>query len=337
LAVTIKDVASYAGVSPATVSRVIHDHSRISVATKVLVRKAMEELGYIPNAAASSLAGKNPRTLGLVLPNNPGELFKNPFFINAMRGISIHAQERGYFLLYSFSRDEEEEIQFIRNYIRSGWVAGVILLAARENDRCVAALKKAEFPFVLIGRPEDPLTTYWVDNDNFQAMYQVVSYLLERGCRKIGFVGGPAAFRVTHDRLMGYRQALGSRGMPVDESLIFQGEDFSEKAGFEGGELLLKQGELDAVATTDDQLAFGVLQWLKDAGREGVAVTGFNNTVRGVYQHPALTSVDVNADLLGQRAAELLIQVLENPRGEGDRILPDHYLVETRLIRRDTA
>ena len=92
-----------AGVSAATVSRVLHNNSRISEKTHVKVREAMEELGYIPNIAARSLAGKSPRTLGIVLPNNSDELFKNPFFINAMRGLSVYAQEHGYFLLYSFS------------------------------------------------------------------------------------------------------------------------------------------------------------------------------------------------------------------------------------------
>ncbi len=337
MAITIKDVAQHAGVSPATVSRVIHNNSRISEPTKERVRAAMEYLGYIPNAAASSLAGKTPKTLGLVLPNNPGELFKNPFFINAMRGISIYAQECGYFLMYSFSSDEEDEVQFIQNYIKSGWVSGIILLAARQNDRCVAYLKSADFPFVLIGHAEDPLTTCWVDNDNFQAMYQVVTYLIENGSRRIGFLGGPASFRVTQDRLNGYRQALSGRGFPIDETLIYTGSDFSEKSGRSGAEKLFSEDKPDALATTDDQLAFGVLDYMKDEGMEGVSVTGFNNTVRGMYQSPSLTTVDVNSDLLGQRAAELLIRLLETDKRDREAINPNHYLVETRLIRRETG
>ncbi|MBI9104804.1 MAG: LacI family DNA-binding transcriptional regulator [Spirochaetales bacterium] len=333
----IKDVAKLAGVAPSTVSRVIHDNSRISQATKEKVRHAMDELGYVPNAAASSLAGRTPRTLGLVLPNNPGELFKNPFFINAMRGISVYAQERGYFLLYSFSRDEEDEVQFIRNYINSGWVSGVVLLAARKEDRCVEYLKSVDFPFVLIGHAEDPLSTCWVDNDNFQAMYQVVTYLIEKGHRKIGFLGGPETFRVTQDRYNGYIQALNGRGFPIDEKLIFMGDDFSEEAGEKGGGILLGESLPDAIVTTDDQLAFGLLKHMEGNGIKGVDVTGFNNTVRGIYQKPGLTSVDINADLLGERAAELLIKLLETEESERKDINPNHYLVETMLIRRDTA
>ena len=297
----------------------------------------MEELGYIPNAAASSLAGHTPKTLGLVLPNNSGELFRNPFFINAMRGISVYAQQRGYFLLYSFSSDEDDEVQFIRNYMQSGWISGVILLTARKNDRCVDLLKSSDFPFVLIGHAEDPLTTNWVDNDNFQAMYQVVNYLTEKGYRQIGFIGGPEAFRVTQDRYNGYIQALKSRGFPLDDSLVYTGTDFSEESGRKGIEQILKTTQPDAVATTDDQLAFGVLEYLEKNRIEGIAVTGFNNTVRSMYQKPMLTSVDINADLLGERAAELLINLLESDKTEASELTPNHYLVPTRLIPRETA
>ncbi len=333
----IKDVAKLAGVSPSTVSRVIHNNTRISENTKIRVREAMEELGYIPNAAASSLAGHTPKTLGLVLPNNPGELFKNPFFINAMRGISVYAQQQGYFLLYSFSSDEEDEIQFIRNYINSGWISGVVLLTARKNDRCVEYLRQSEFPFVLIGHAEDPINTNWVDNDNFQAMYQVVNYLIEKGHRKIGFVGGPETFRVTQDRYNGYLQALNSRGFVPDEELIFMGDDFSEGSGIKGAEKILKNTLPDAIATTDDQLAFGVLGFLEANRIEGLAVTGFNNTVRSMYQKPTLTSVDINPELLGERAAELLINLLESDKSKRKDIVPNHYLVPAKLIPRETA
>jgi len=331
MGVTIKEVALAAGVSAATVSRVLHDNSRISDKTKEKVKEAMRQLNYVPNVAASSLAGKGPRTLGIVLPNNPDELFQNPFFINAMRGLSIYAQEHGYFLLYSFSQDELEEVNFIEKYLRSGWVSGVVLLTAREDDHCVSFLKENDFPFAMIGRPEEPGSTLWVDNDNFHAMYQVVNHLLDRGYRRIGFLGGPASFRVTKDRLMGYRQALMGRGLPIDESLIYQGQNFSIDQGRIGGKVLLKTG-VDALASTDDQLAFGAMEVVKEEGLENIGVTGFNNTSRGLYQSPSLTTVDVNADLLGSRAAELVISALEEKEDA-----PDHYIVETNLIVRDSS
>lgn len=334
MTVTIKDVAKEAGVSPATVSRVIHDHDRISEKTKIRVREAMQHLGYVPNLAASSLAGKRAKTIGIVLPNNSDDLFRNSFFINAMRGISIYAQQKGYFMLYSFSQDEQDELRFIENYIRSGWVSGVILLASREDDKCVQYLDAADFPYVLIGHPQDAGKTCWVDNDNFQAMYQVVNYLADSGCREIGFVGGPASFLVTSDRLKGYRQALSSRALSYDPQRVYQGPDFSEASGYAAVDQLLFGGPVDAIAATDDELAFGVMRRLSELGLEGkVSVTGFNNTLRGQLERPYLTTVDVNADKLGAEAAELLIALLET----GKPLPVNHYLVETELIVRETT
>jgi DNA-binding LacI/PurR family transcriptional regulator len=254
-----------------------------------------------------------------------------------MRGISVYAQECGYMLLYSFSSDEEDEVSFIRNYLKSGWVSGIVLLAARNDDRCVSYLKNADFPFVVIGHPEDPMNTCWVDNDNFKAMYRVTNYLIEKGYRRIGFIGGPRSFRVTQDRLNGYRQALDVRGYPVEDSLIFTGNDFSEASGRAGGELILSREKTDAVVTTDDQLAFGLLDYLEETDHGNIAVTGFNNTVRGIYQSPSLTSVDVNPELLGRRAAELLIGLLETDKTGRTLPSPNHYLVDTRMIVRETA
>ena len=93
----------------------------------------------------------------------------------------------------------------------------------------------------------------------------------------------------------------------------------------------------DAIATTDDQIAFGVINYLEENNIEGIGVTGFNNTVRSIYQKPTLTSVDINADLLGERAAELLISILETEKSKRKEVTPNHYLVPTRLIPRDTA
>lgn len=331
MAVTIKEVADRAGVSPATVSRVIHNNSRISAATKRIVRDAMRDLGYTPNAAARSLAGKAPRTLGLVLPSNSEELFDNPFFISVMRGISVYAQKRGYFHMYAFSKDEEEEVEFLQRYISSGWVSGIVLLTAREKDRCVSFLKEAEFPFVVIGRPEETEGVLWTDNDNFQAMYHVTSHLLETGCRAPAFLGGPGSFRVTRDRLAGFRRALEAHGLDCPDERIALAEGFSEEEGKRACARLLESSP-DAVASTDDQLAFGALELLRERGRGNARVTGFNNTKRGLYQSPSLTTVDVRPEELGRRAAELIVSRLE---GESGR--PDHFIVDTSLILRESS
>lgn len=332
MAVTIKDVAKAAGVSPSTVSRVISDSPQISDATKEKVYKAMKELKYEPNMIARSLASNSTKILGLILPNAEDDLFENPFFMQAMKGISIHAQNRGYYIMYAFSKNEEEELKFIKHYIRGRLVEGTILLTSRKDDKCISYLKKTQHPFVLIGRPEDPRDTLWVDNDNFQAMYNVVDYLIRKGHKDIAFIGGPANLYVTRDRLDGYRKALRTHGLPEDKGKIRCTKEFSRECGYEAMMDILNYTIPSAVATTDDLLAFGANLAIQEKKLEGIALTGFNNTYLAEYQTPSLTSVDINAEKLGMYAAKLLIDKLEK------KDMPtNHYVVDTKLVERDST
>jgi len=332
MAVTIRDVAELAKVSPSTVSRVIHNNPKISDDTKKIVNKAMEELKYHPNAVARSLANSSTRTIGLILPNSSDDLFTRPFFIEAMRGISIYAQSNNYNLMYCFSKSEEEEVEFIRNYINSGWVDGIVLFVARKEDKCIAYLKKREFPFVVIGQPENSNDILWVDNDNVQSMYNVTSYLVEKGYREIALLTGPEQFAVTQNRMNGYIQALKARGLQENRKLIKIGDSFSEETGYKGmKDLLESEMNVEAVAAADDFLAFGAIKAMKEKNIE-IPIVGFNNSPRSSFQSPTLSSVDINPVLLGQNAAELLIKSLQN------KIIPfKNVIVGTRLIERETT
>ncbi len=332
MAITIKDVADLAGVSPSTVSRVIHNNPKISEDTKKIVNAAMEKLKYHPNAVARSLANSSTKTIGLILPNSSDDLFTRPFFIEAMRGISIYAQSNNYNLMYCFSKSEEEEVQFIQNYLNSGWVDGIVLFTARKDDKCIAYLKKREFPFVVIGQPENPEKTLWVDNDNIQAMYNVTSYLVEKGFRKIVLITGPNQFAVTKNRKKGYFQALKARGLKSDPELVLTGDSFSEETGYECMKKLLESNiQIEAVAATDDFLAFGAMKAMKEMNRD-LPIVGFNNSPRSSFQTPSMSSVDINPVLLGENAAELLIKSLQH------KVIPfKNVIVGTRLIERDTT
>lgn len=329
--VTIKDVAKKSGVSPSTVSRVIADNPKISDKTKEIVIKSMEELNYHPNAIARSLANKTTKTIGLILPNSDEDLFVNPFFTQVMRGISLYAQKKGYYIMYSYSRSQDDEVNFIKNFINSKWVDGFILTTARKDDKCISYLKSIEHPFVVIGKPENPEGTLWVDNDNFHAMYSVVNNLVQKGKRSIAFIGGAMELNVTRNRLEGYKTALVNCGINVDDELIEEA-DFSEITGYKSMEKILAKKHPTAVVTTDDLLAFGVLQVLKDKGIDDISVVGFNNTQLAAYQTPSLSSVDINAEDLGYYASKLLINKLENIK---ENI--NSYIIDTELIERESS
>lgn len=332
MAVTIKDVANKAGVSPSTVSRVIHNNPKISEETQKIVNKAMQELKYHPNAVARSLANSTTKTIGLILPNSSDDLFTRPFFIEAMRGISIYAQNNNYNLMYSFSKNEKEEVAFIENYINSGWVDGIVLFTARKDDKCIAYLQKRDFPFVVIGEPENTDSILWVDNDNVQAMFNVTSYLVEKGFRRIGLITGPDQFAVTRNRREGYIQAMKSRKLIIEEPFIKTGDSFSEETGYRCmSDLLALDSPPQAIAAADDFLAFGAMKAMEEKGIS-LPIVGFNNTTRSAYLKPSLSTVDINPVLLGENAAELLIKSLQ------DKIIPfKNVIVGTRLIERETT
>lgn len=332
MAVTIRDVAKAAGVSPSTVSRVLTNNPKISEETKLKVKEAIEKLNYRPNAIARSLANKSTRTIGIMLPNEADDIFKNPFFIQAMTGISGYAKENGYYIIFSFSKSEEEEIEIIEDFVSSNLVDGIILLTVRTNDKAIEFLKKENISFSVIGRPNDTQDILWVDNDNFQAMYNVVSSLLQHGKRDIAFLGAGMDLNVSKDRLNGYIQAHNVHGIKVDENYIYECNKFDENEGYKAAKRILKYKLPKAIVVTDDLLAFGVNKALKEANIKDVALVGFNNIPLSEYQDPPLASVDINAQKLGYYASKVLIDKLKNVKNSNA-----HYIVETKLIERESA
>lgn len=332
MAVTIKDIAKLANVSPSTVSRVISNSPKISQETKEKVYKAMKELNYEPNVIARSLANNSTRILGLILPSSEDDLFENPFFMQAMKGISVYAQKKGYYIMYAFSENEDKELEFIKHYVRSKLVDGIILFTSRQNDKCISYLRNVGHPFVLIGRPEQPNDVLWVDNDNFRAMYNVVDFLVKKGYKDIAFIGGPENLYVTRDRFDGYRKALQTHAICEDGKMVKFAKNFSKQSGYEAMKEILAYKIPDAVVTTDDLLAFGVNQMLHEREIKGTALVGFNNTYLAEYQTPSLTSVDINAHKLGEYAAKLLIEKLQK------KDMPyTHYIVDTELVEREST
>lgn len=329
--VTIKEVAKEANVSPSTVSRVISDSSQISEETKEKVRDAINRLKYKPNAIARSLANKKSRILGVVLPSEAQDLITNTFFIQAMKGMSVYAQNKKYYISYAFSEDEKSELEYINNFITSNLVDGICLLRARADDRCIKYLKNAQFPFVVIGRPEESEGLLWVDNDNFQATYNLVNELIKKGHKSIAFLGAKREWNVTKDRYKGFKAACEINGIRMQNESVIMVKDFNEQEGRNGTIKLLKDITPTAIIVEDDVLAFGTLKVLKEREIKNIDVVGFNNSPLAEFQTPPLSSVDINASELGYYAAKILIDFLEN-----NETSTNHYIIESKLIRRSS-
>ncbi|MCI1478175.1 MAG: LacI family transcriptional regulator [Clostridium beijerinckii] len=329
--VTIKEVAREANVSPSTVSRVISDSSQISEETKERVRDAIKRLKYKPNAIARSLANRKSRILGVVLPNEAQDLITNTFFIQAMKGMSKYAQNKKYYITYAFSEDEKAELEYINNFITSNLVDGICLLRARTDDRSIKYLKETQFPFVVIGRPEESENLLWVDNDNFQATYNLVNELVKKGHKCISFLGAKKDWNVTKDRFKGFKVACEINGISIQDKNFVIMDDFNEQEGINGTIKLLENITPTAIIAEDDVLAFGILKVLNERKIKNIDVVGFNNSPLAELQIPPLSSVDINSEELGYHATKILIDFLEN-----DYTSINHYIIDTKLVKRES-
>ncbi|MDT8717079.1 LacI family DNA-binding transcriptional regulator [Clostridium sp. 19966] len=334
MAATIKDVAKEANVSPSTVSRVLTNNPKISDETKERVYKAVEKLKYYPNAMARSLAHNSTKILGLILPSAAEDFHKNLFFIELMTGIGVAAKEREYNIMYSFGRNEKDELSCIKKFTNSKLVDGVILLTSRSNDKCIKYLKSIDYPFVVVGRPEEVKDVIWVDNDNFEAMYSVTSTFIEKGFKNIAFIGGPEGLNVSIDRMDGFTRSMKAHCMEIKKELVVSSEEFEEKAGYEAMMKILDKDIPDAVITADDLIAIGAMKAIKEKNIEDkIAVVGFNNIPIAVYQNPPLSSVEINTYDLGYNASKLLLDRLK----EENYSKYNHFIVKTTLIERESS
>lgn len=326
--VTIKDVAKLAGVSPSTVSRVIADNPKISNKTKAIVFEAMETLNYQPNIIARSLANRRTYTLGMILPSKEAKIFENPFFIQAMRGLSIYAQSKGFYIMYNYCQSEADELRTIEQFVYSKWVDGIILTTTRIDDKNVEFLFEKDHPFVVIGTPQAHREQIlYVDNDNVWAMENVVNHLIEQGHSKIAFAGGEYQFTVNRHRLRGYKQALKSHGIVFDQRLVMADGTTDHKA-YKGMVAMLEEVTPDAIVGIDDTIAYGAYKAVQAIKGQDIAVAAFNNTTLAVYHQPSMSSVDVNSEMLGHKAAELLISRIENVPITSNKIIVDASYIE---------
>ncbi|MDR4890311.1 LacI family DNA-binding transcriptional regulator [Fredinandcohnia sp. QZ13] len=335
MAITIKDVAKEANVSPSTVSRVIADNPRISEETKIRVREAMEKLGYHPNFTARSLAVKSTATIGVVMPFSASHVLQDPFFPEVIRGISVQAREHKYGLYLSTAGTEEEIFEEVVGMVQGRRVDGLILLYSRTDDRVINYLQKIDFPFTVIGRPVlGAERIIHVDNDNIYITKVVTEYLIGLGHTKIAFIGFDGDFVFMLDRLEGYKQALSESGIPFNEDYIVHKRALSK--GKEAIKSFLRSVDSpSALVCTDDFIAIELMSHFEEMNirvPEDVSIASFNNVLLAQYSKPPLTSVDIDIFQLGMQSASCLLEKIKDPN-----VLPKRITIPARLIERKSC
>lgn len=331
--VTIKEVAKLAGVATSTVSRVISDNPRISDETKKNVKEAMEKLGYHPNAIARSLVNKSTKTIGIVMPQSTQMAFLNPFFPEALSGIAAAAHEQGYCILLSTGNNDDEQLESISNIAMGGRVDGIIIMYSSVDNIILDTVRGLKLPVLIIGKPLRAKGVLYVDNDNVEACYSVTEKLIKKGHKSIALLGGKLKLIVSLDRLDGYRNALLKYKIPFARELIKECE-FTKECGYLKMKELLQLKDIPtAVVATDDVMAFGAMDAIKEAGfkiPEDIEIISFNNVPLAEFVNPSLTSVDINAPMLGYESARLMIGKIKGSTKENKVIVP------TKLVYRES-
>lgn len=331
---TLEAVASAAGVSRATVSRVVNGGHRVSPATRKAVERAIRQLGYTPNRAARSLVTRRTDSVGLVIPEPTTKLFGDPFFPRLIRGINSVLNETGQLLVLLTPQTDHDERQ-LGEYLASGHLDGAMLVSLHDADPLPAFLAERGVPVVIGGRPTRGTRLDAVDVDNIEGALQAVRHLIARGRRRIVTISGPLDMAPSQDRLTGFRQALDEAKITRDTRLELQGE-FEHNAARDALEkFIATKVDFDGVFAASDAMALGAMSALRRAGLsvpEDVAVIGYDDSPLALSSEPQLTSVRQPIEAMGREMARLLLAQVGSSREA-----PRSVVLQTELVVRGSS
>ncbi len=327
---TLDEVAERAGVSRSAASRVINNAPHVSRAKREAVRRAVDDLGYVPNATARALATKQAGSVVLAISGDDPAMFADPFFAEVVVGVNAVLEETDLELMLSLATSTRGQAR-LEQLLRTHQAGGVMLMSLHGDDPLAALAQQASVPVVFGGRPLNIEARYYVDADNRGGARLATEHLIASGRRKIATITGRIDEGAGIARLQGFQDALAVAGL--DNSLVEPG-DFSEDGGGTAmGRLLDRAPDLEAVFIASDQMAIGALRTLARAGRTvpgDVAIIGFNDIPAARHTTPPLTTVNQPIEALGREMARMLLSLMSGKE-------PSPLILPTRLIHRDSA
>ena len=337
-----KKVAELAGVSEATVSRVLNNVGPVREETKQKVIAAAKEIGYTPNSIARSFVLQRSENLGVVMPVLPKvRLFSAYYFSEILSGIGYVAERRGFSLLVQFYQAGEKpsyEVAFQKRKID-----GCIILGAKNDEhdlQALQALKESGCPFCIVGgRTELPYSE--VDADHVTGSKSAVRHLLDSGHRRIVFVNGPLEYSNSYDRLLGVREALSENGIDEADSLLMLQGNYSRKSGYALADIIYEaRHTFNAVFAANDRMAIGLMQGLRERGMyagKDYTLVGYDDSEASRVTDPPLTTVHVPFFEMGRLAAERLIDQIESSSAQVEPAGPFKEMLATELVVRESS
>ncbi|MGW1993251.1 LacI family DNA-binding transcriptional regulator [Embleya sp. NPDC001921] len=316
---TLETVAAVAGVSRATVSRVINSSPKVSPRVREVVEAAIARTGYVPNRAARTLVTRRTDSVALVVQEPETRLFGDPYLSAIVRSVGTELADTDHQLVLMMVRTIEQQDRLER-YLRGGHVDGALLVSLHGDDSLAGRLHGAGMPVVVGGRPLGPDADFvYVDADNVGGARAAIEHLSVRGRRRIATIAGPQDMCAGVDRLRGYLDAVPGR------PLVAHG-DFSRAGGAAAMRTLLAEDpDLDAVFAASDLMAVGAMAVLAEAGRripEDVAVVGFDDADVAGWAEPALTTVRQHVAKQGRLMTRLLLDRIGGGVGAASVVLP---------------
>lgn len=325
---TLEEVAAVAGVSRATVSRVVNGSPKVLPDTVAAVNAAIAELGYVPNRAARALVTRRTDSVALVVPEPDSRVFSDPFFARMLHGVSTTLAPTPSQLVLLIEQAEGDDQRLLR-YLRGGHVDGAIVISHHGRDTILEELVRLPLPIVFSARPlgiDVPVAT--VDVDNVAGARTAVEHLLSTGRRRLGTVTGPQDMTAAVDRLTGFQQAMAAAGLPADA--VADG-DFTAEGGEQAAhDLLDKHPDLDGIFVASDLMATEVLRVLVQSGRRvpaDVAVVGYDDSSVATMTVPRLTTVRQPVEQLGRRLAEIVLAKIAGETHIEPEVFPTELIV----------
>jgi len=327
MATSIKDVAREAGVSIATVSRVLNDIDVVNEDTKKKVLDAISKLGYRPNIVARSLKTQRTKTVGILVPD-----ISSGFYPEIVRGAEDVANIYDYnVILCNSDFDSEKEKEYLR-VLKEKMVDGVIYMSSSLQEETLDIINELNLTTVLVETKDKEESLPSVTIDNTRASKEITNYLLSKGLSKIAFAGAKRDnMNAWGDRYIGYEEALKDKGLKVEDGLVYAG-GLKVKSGYEAVEYFENSNkEYDAVVCASDEIAMGVINALREKGKkvpDDVSVVGFNDNIMASVYYPKITTIKQPSYDMGSVAMRMLIKLLSKRELDESQFVLNYELIE---------
>ena len=333
---TMKDIARELGISVATVSRALKDSPRISEERRRVIQQYAREHNFYPNAIGEALRHSRvmpSKVIGVIVPE-----FTHYYFSSILTGIEEAAMSRGYYIMVALSNEMYEREARICEMFHRQKGCGVIVSQAKDTHNYDHFQKfiDSNIPIVFYDRICTGVNASRVVVDDYMGAYNAVTYLIETGCKRIAYYGGPVQLEISKNRYNGYKDALLKHGLQIDETIISVCDNRAD-AELITPKLMALETPPDGYFAVNDDTAIGILYTVKHAGLhvpEDVCICGFTNGQRAVACDPMLTTVEQRGKRVGEEAAEILIDKVE---GHSPIEKVEKRIVRTRLVIRGTT